>query len=121
MNRIIILLMALTAALGTASLAAALRAGSATEKVIRVTAKKFEFTPNEITVKKGEPLVLELTSTDRGHGFYLPDFNVEAKIKPGVVTRVGFTPGQAGKFNFACDVFCGSGHEEMSGTLIVTE
>jgi cytochrome c oxidase subunit 2 len=121
MNRKIILLMALTAALRTVTLAAALRAGSATEKVIRVTTKKFEFSPSQITVKKGEPLVLELTSTDRGHGFYLPDFGVDVKIKPGAVTRASFTPGETGKFNFACDVFCGSGHEEMSGTLVVTE
>lgn len=121
MNRAIVLLLLLSAALGAATLAAAVRAGSSSEKVIRVTAKKFEFTPSEITVKKGEPLVLELTSADRGHGFYLPDFGVEAKLKPGAITRVSFTPEKAGKFNFACDVFCGSGHEEMSGTLVVTE
>lgn len=121
MNRTIILLMALTATIGTVTLAAALRAGSATEKVLRVTAKNFDFTPGEITVKKGEPVVLEFTSVDRAHGFYLPDFGVETKIKPGAVSRVSFTPGKTGKFPFACDVFCGSGHEEMSGTLIVTE
>lgn len=121
MNRTIALLLILTAASGAVSLAAALKAASPGEKVIRVTAKNFEFSPSEIKVKKGEPLVLELTSLDRGHGFYLPDFNVEAKIKPGAVSRVSFTPGQTGKFNFTCDVFCGSGHEDMSGTLVVTE
>src|SRR5262245_13976737 len=121
MNRTIILLIALTAALGTATLAAALKSSSATENAIRVRAKKFEFTPGEITVRKGEPVVLELTSEDRAHGFYLPDLGVEAKIKPEAVTRVSFTPGKTGKFNFTCDVFCGSGHEEMSGTLVVTE
>ena len=121
MNRTIALLLMLTAASGVVTLAASMRAGSPSEKVIRVTAKKFEFSPSEITVKKGEPLVLELTSADREHGFYLPDFGVEAKIKPGAVTRVSFTPGKTGKFNFACDVFCGSGHEEMSGAIVITE
>lgn len=121
MNRTIVLLLMLTATSGAVSLAAALKAGSPSEKVIRVTAKNFEFSPGEIKVKKGEPLVLEFTSTDRAHGFYLPDFGVETKIKPGAVTRVSFTPGLTGKFNFACDVFCGSGHEEMSGTLVVAE
>jgi cytochrome c oxidase subunit 2 len=121
MNRTIVLLLTLTAALGAATLAAAAKHGPPSEKVIQVTAKNFEFSPGEITVKKGEPLVLELTSADRNHGFYLPDFGVEAKIKPGAVTRVSFTPGKAGKFSFACDVFCGSGHEDMSGTLVVTE
>ena len=102
-------------------MAAAIRTDPPSQKVIQVTAKNFEFSPGEITVKKGEPLVLELTSADRAHGFYLPDFGVDAKIKPGAVTRVSFTPSKPGKFNFACDVFCGSGHEEMSGTLVVTE
>src|SRR5580658_3805573 len=38
-------------------------------KVIEITAKKFEFTPSEITLKKGEPVILRLTSSDRVHGF----------------------------------------------------
>src|SRR5262249_56935177 len=88
MNCTISLLLTLTAASGAVTLAAAMRTGSPSEKVIRVTAKKFEFLPSEITVKKGEPLVLELTSADRGHGFYLPDFGVEAKIKPEAITRI---------------------------------
>ena len=121
MNRTIALLLTLTAASGAVTFAAAVRTGPPSEKIIRVTAKKFEFSPGEITVKKGEPVVLELTSADRGHGFYLPDFGVEAKINPGAVTRVSFAPSKTGKFNFTCDVFCGSGHEDMSGTLVVTE
>jgi cytochrome c oxidase subunit II len=121
MKRTIILLTALTAALGTVTLPSAPRAGSATEKVIRITAKKFEFAPGEVTVRKGEPVVLELTSEDRTHGFNLPDFGVRTEVKPGAVSRVHFTPDKAGKFNFTCDVFCGSGHEDMSGTLVVTE
>ena len=84
-------------------------------------AKKFEFTPSEITIKKGETIVLELTSEDRTHGFNLPDFGVRTEVKPGAVSRVRFTPDKAGKFGFACDVFCGGGHEDMSGTLVVTE
>jgi cytochrome c oxidase subunit 2 len=121
MNRMIVLLLTLTAAFGAVTMAAAVKTGDPIEKVIRVSAKNFEFTPGEITVKKGEPVVLELTSEDRAHGFSLPDFGVEGKIKPGAVTRLSFTPNKAGKFGFACDVFCGSGHEDMSGTLIVTE
>jgi cytochrome c oxidase subunit 2 len=35
------------------------------EQVIRITAKNFEYSPDEIRVKKGVPMVLELTSLDR--------------------------------------------------------
>jgi cytochrome c oxidase subunit 2 len=91
------------------------------ETVIKLTAKKFEYSPGRITVKKGTPVILELTSEDSKHGFNLPDFKVRADIKPGSVTRVTFVPDKTGSFTFACDVFCGSGHEDMSGTLVVVD
>lgn len=106
------------AALAFASVAGAARPAA---QVIHVTAKKFEFTPGEITVKKGEPVVIEIKSEDVKHGFSLPDFKVRASIEPGKTAAVRFTPDKAGRFTFACDVFCGDGHEDMSGTLVVTE
>jgi cytochrome c oxidase subunit 2 len=121
MKRAIVLMLGLSGALGVATLAAALKSGSTAGRVIQVTAKKFDFSPGEITLKKGEPVILELTSLDREHGFYLPDFGVKARMKAGEVSRVTFTPGKSGRFPFACNVFCGSGHEEMSGTVVVTE
>ena len=53
-------------------------------------------------------------------GFSVPDFNVRADIVPGQVARVRLTPDKAGTFTFLCDIFCGSGHETMSGTMVVT-
>ena len=46
---------------------------------------------------------------------------LQAEIKPGEVTRVRFIPDKVGTFDFHCSVFCGTGHEDMSGTLVVTE
>jgi cytochrome c oxidase subunit II len=89
--------------------------------VIRVTAQKFEYSPDTITLKKGVPVDLELTSLDRDHGFKVPALGIRADIKPGQVTRVRLVPQQAGHFAFACDVFCGSGHEDMTGEIIVVE
>jgi plastocyanin len=91
------------------------------EKVVKIVAKKFEYTPNQIKLKKGEPVVLELTSLDRLHGFNIPDMGVRADIKPNEVTRVRVTPAKAGTFTFFCDIFCGDGHGEMSGQIIVEE
>ena len=91
------------------------------EKVIHLTAKRFEFTPGEITVKKGEPVVIEIKSEDVKHGFSLPDFKIRASVEPGKTATVRFTPDSLGRFTFACDVFCGDDHEDMSGTLVVTE
>lgn len=100
-------------------LAAANSETTAQEKVIAVTAERFKFTPAVIELKLGEPVVLELTTLDRKHGFQVPDLNVDENIEPGKVTRVRIVPARAGTFNFHCDVFCGSGHEEMAGEIVV--
>ena len=91
------------------------------ERVIHITAKKFDFSPDSITLKKGEPVVFEISSADREHGFNLRAFGVRTNVSPGKVSRIRFTPDKTGKFTFSCDVFCGDGHEEMTGTVIVTE
>ncbi len=91
------------------------------EKEIHITAKKFEFTPDTIALKKGEPVVLVLSSQDRKHGFNLREFGIRADINAGGTARIRFTPNKTGKFTFSCDVFCGEGHEDMTGTIVVTE
>lgn len=108
-------------ALALAILLSAAAGSGAEPKVVKISAKRFEFTPAEVRVKKGETVVLELTALDRVHGFNLPAFKIRKDIVPKEVTRVTLTPGEAGTFPFHCDVFCGDGHEDMTGTLIVTE
>ncbi len=93
----------------------------AAEQVIKITAKKFEYNPTEITLKKGAPVVLEFTSLDRLHGFNCPELGVRADIKPGKVARVSLTPQKVGNFEFHCDNFCGSGHADMKGIIHVVE
>jgi cytochrome c oxidase subunit 2 len=91
------------------------------EQVIRITAKKFEYSPNEIRLKKGIPAVLEFTSLDRLHGFNCPDLAVRTDIMPGQVSTLRIVPQKAGTYDFHCDIFCGEGHEDMTGTIIVEE
>ena len=98
---------------------AAVPAGA--EQVVHMTAKKFEYTPNQITLKKGVPVVLEITAIDRDHGFKVPELGVRADLKSGQVTRVRIVPDRTGTFEFRCDVFCGSGHEDMSGEIVVVD
>ncbi len=95
---------------------------SSSEQVIKITAKRFEYSPNVITIKAGVPVVLEFTSLDRVHGFTIPDLGgVRATIEPGKVTRVRIIAPKAGTYEFHCDLFCGEGHEGMTGKLIVEE
>jgi cytochrome c oxidase subunit II len=90
------------------------------ERVIKIVARKFSFSPAEIQLKKGEPVVLEFTTLDVMMGFKATDFGVRTDIVPGQTSRLRITPDKAGHFAFNCDVFCGSGHEDMGGTLIVS-
>ena len=93
----------------------------AKEQVVRISASMFEFKPGEITLRKDMPVVFELVSEDRRHGFALPDFHLRKDVLPGAVERLRFVPGKIGTFTFICDVFCGEHHEEMSGTIRVIE
>jgi cytochrome c oxidase subunit 2 len=90
------------------------------ERVVHIDAKRFEFSPSIIELKVGEPVVLELATLDRKHGFKSPELGVDAVIVPGRPTRVRLVPGKAGTFTFHCSVFCGSGHEDMTGQIVVT-
>ncbi len=91
----------------------------AKERVIRVTARRFAFLPREIRLKKGVPVVLEFVTADVVMGFNAPDFNVRTDIIPGKVSRLRLVPDKTGTFVFLCDIFCGEGHEGMSGQIHV--
>ncbi|GAB3661362.1 cupredoxin domain-containing protein [Ramlibacter alkalitolerans] len=90
-------------------------------RVVPVVARKFAFVPARIQARKGERLVLQFTAPEVPMGASFPDFGVRADIVPGRVTKLEFVPDKVGTFTFVCDVFCGSGHEDMSGALVVTE
>jgi hypothetical protein len=64
MKQAIVLMLGLSGAFGVAALAAAVKSSPPAGRVIQVTAK-FDFSPGEITLKKGEPVILELTSSIR--------------------------------------------------------
>jgi cytochrome c oxidase subunit 2 len=103
-----------TVAIGTASLAAS------KARVVKIVAKRFQFMPAVVRLKKGEPVVFELTTQDVFMGMNIPDFAVRSDIVPGKTMKLALTPDKAGTFVFVCDVFCGDGHEGMSGQLVVT-
>jgi cytochrome c oxidase subunit 2 len=90
-----------------------------TEKVIRIVARKFEYTPGEITLQKGVPVVLELTTEDVAMGFYAPELKIDVEIVPGKVVQVRLVPEKVGSFDVSCNVFCGEGHEDMAGKIHV--
>ena len=90
-------------------------------RVIDVVAKKFEFLPAEIRVRKGEAVLLQFTAPEVPMGVNFADFHLRADVIPGKPASVALRPDRAGSFTFVCDVFCGTGHEDMSGVLVVED
>jgi cytochrome c oxidase subunit 2 len=88
---------------------------------IEVTAKRFEFAPAEITLKKGEPVTLALKSADVAHGIRFRELGVSVNVAKGQTSEVTFTPDKTGTFVGHCSVFCGGGHGSMMLTLHVVE
>jgi cytochrome c oxidase subunit II len=108
------------AALGMVAAAVPLLRAQGPDRVIPIVARKFEFEPASIDVRIGEAVVLEFTSLDVLMGFNLPAFKLRTDVVPGQKTSLRLVPDRVGRFGFRCDVFCGDGHEDMDGTLIVT-
>jgi cytochrome c oxidase subunit 2 len=90
-------------------------------KRIEIVAKRYDFSPGDITVKKGEPVTIVLTSKDVDHGLKFKDFNVSVSAKKGETKEITFTPDKTGTFVGQCSVFCGSGHGAMKLSLHVTD
>jgi cytochrome c oxidase subunit II len=86
----------------------------------KIAARRFEFSPKTITARKGQPVKLIVTSIDTNHGFAIDDFNIDQKVAKGTTKIIEFTPDREGKFRFYCSEFCGDGHPDMEGELIVT-
>ena len=101
--------------------AAPLIGAAASEKnnVVKMTAQRFRFFPNEVRLKAGREYILEISSVDFIHGFNLPDLKKRTDLVPGIVTKVSVKFEKPGTYDFLCDNFCGEGHEEMAGKFLV--
>ena len=137
------LLVILSLASLSATLLAKIQSSGAADSphAIEVTAKTFEFTPNEIHAKVGERVQIELRSADRAHGLKLDLYpegaseggdpglvfdhpQDDAKVEKHKDRVIEFVAARAGTYDFKCSVQCsmfGHGHDRMTGKLIVEE
>lgn len=87
--------------------------------VIEITAKRFAFSPDKITLKKDQPVKLRLHSEDVTHGFFLRPLKLDEEIPAGQSIEVSVTPEVTGTFTTICDHFCGANHGNMNMTIVV--
>lgn len=88
-------------------------------KEFSITAKRFVFIPDTITVNKGDTVRISITSIDVSHGFAISEFGVNTVLPPNETKTVEFVASEVGTYKMFCSVVCGSGHSDMKGTLIV--
>jgi cytochrome c oxidase subunit II len=94
---------------------------AAEPRVIEIKAKKFAFSPSDITLKKGEPVILRLSTEDRTHGFLLKPLKIDTDITPAKATDIAVTPTASGQYVVICDHYCGTGHGNMHMKVTVVE
>ena len=105
-------------------------------RVIEVTAKKYEYSPEPIHVKSGSKIQLKITAVDHDHGFSIstvPDGSNSNgsdglvltspqecwQLKKGETTTIEFVAQTPGSYSFKCCHVCGLGHRGMKGQLVV--
>ena len=107
------------AALALAALAAVHGSAAVPPVVVAISAHRFDFSPAEVTLERGQPVILRLTSLDVTHGFFSKQLGLDEIIEHGKTLDVPLTPREAGRFTVICDHFCGAGHGNMKLVIVV--
>ncbi len=72
-------------------------------------------------LETGRTYTLHLSSLDVNHGFNLFPLNINFQVVPGYDYGLRITPNQANDYRIVCNEFCGIGHHQMLGRIIVTD
>jgi cytochrome c oxidase subunit II len=81
---------------------------------ISIHARCYEFSPSEITLKKGEAVKLVFVADDVSHGIAIPDLGLKADLPKHRAQAFSITPARSGDFDGECSRYCGSGHSDMT-------
>jgi len=90
-------------------------------RIVEVVATRFAFEPGRIEVTQGDVVRLVVRSADGVHGVAIKKFKVEKKVpRGGDSVTIDFVASEAGTFPILCSEFCGKGHDDMKGLLVVS-
>ncbi len=75
----------------------------------------------EVHLPLNKPIKVLLRSRDVIHDYYVPQFRIKMDIIPGMVTYYWFTPTKVGRYEILCSEYCGVGHYNMRGIVVVDD
>jgi len=105
----------LLSACGNSGETAEVSQSSGETKEFTIEASNFDFNLKEIKVNQGDTVKITLKSTEGVHAVQIDGYGDE--IKEG--KTITFVADKKGEFEYICSIFCGEGHGEMVGKLVV--
>ena len=82
---------------------------------------EYGITSSTLTLPVDQQVVLEMTSVDVIHSFWVPEFRVKQDVLPGenLVRELRFTPTIIGSYTARCAELCGGAHAYMNSPVEV--
>ena len=90
-------------------------------RTIEMSVENFAFTPGTLNLKKGEKVKLVLNGVSGIHSFASKDLGINQQVSAGETVTIEIPTDTAGTFSFRCAVPCGSGHNDMKGSIVISE
>jgi cytochrome c oxidase subunit 2 len=75
---------------------------------------------NEMHLPVDKQVLLQMTSRDVIHSFWVPEFRPKQDLVPGRITELRLTPTKIGNYKVRCAELCGTSHAYMEGPVIVS-
>ena len=95
-------------------------AAASAPRTVEIVATRFNFEPARVEVTEGERVKLLVKSADGVHGLQIKKFKIDKKIpRGGDPVTIEFVATAVGEFPILCSEYCGDGHEDMKGMLVV--
>ncbi|UOF92247.1 cupredoxin domain-containing protein [Fodinisporobacter ferrooxydans] len=82
-------------------------------QVAHVTATDFKWTLDKTDFKVNQPIEFVVTDKEGVHGFSIDGTSVNQPLAPGDAKTIAWTPTKPGTYTIRCNIYCGSGHDQM--------
>lgn len=92
---------------------------AAVPRIINMTVESFKFTPDVLTLTRGENVTIHLTNVSGIHSFKSDNLGIDVPVPEGSSVDITIPTDRAGTFEFHCGIPCGDGHRDMVGQISI--